>query len=189
MIDRACEARPVFSAAACPSFFSFLQEFMRNSKVQSLLLVVCFLLVPLGASADTAPDAERLWTTVGSAGTLDEKSVVQKGHTGVISQARLQPRTEGGIEETDSAVIRYNVTAVDGLFVYYRRSISCARRTTSRQHSPPARSCRRARPESRSSSSSPRPAAADAGGRAIESAAPFFGVASVGDATLMDVER
>ena len=100
---------------------------MRNPKIQSLLLVVCFLLVPLGASADTAPDAERLWTSVGSAGTLDEKSegkvffdraVVQKGQTFVVSPARRELRTEGGgIEETDSAVIRYNVTAVDGLFV------------------------------------------------------------------------
>lgn len=99
---------------------------MRNSKMQSLLLVACFLLCPLGASAETAPDGERLWTTVGSAGTLDEKSegkvffdraVVQKGQTLVVSPARRQLRSEGGIEETDSAVIRYNVTAVDGLYV------------------------------------------------------------------------
>src|SRR5687768_15306903 len=97
---------------------------MRYSKVLWILLAICFLLYPLGASAET-PDIERLWTTVGSAGTLDEKSegkvffdhaVVQKGQMPVISPARRQVRTEGGAEETDSAVIRYNVTAVDGLF-------------------------------------------------------------------------
>jgi hypothetical protein len=71
------------------------------------------------------PEAERVWTTVGSAGTLDEKSegkvffdraVVQKGQTLVIAPAGRQPRAEGGADVTDSAVIRYNVTAVDGLF-------------------------------------------------------------------------
>ncbi|HYC62189.1 MAG TPA: hypothetical protein VEK79_21745 [Thermoanaerobaculia bacterium] len=97
---------------------------MRSSKVQRILLAACFLLYPLGASAAT-PEIERFWTTVGSAGTLDEKSegkvffdraVVQKGDTLVIAPARHQLRTEGGVDSTDSAVIRYNVTAVDGLF-------------------------------------------------------------------------
>jgi hypothetical protein len=97
---------------------------MKFSKVQSILLAACFLLCPLGASAQT-PDHEKFWTTVGSAGTLDEKSegkvffdraVVQKGQTVVVSQANRQLRAEGGLDETDSAVIRYNVTAVDGMF-------------------------------------------------------------------------
>jgi hypothetical protein len=115
--------------AAWPSFspsyaFGGKEDFMRNSKVQWILLAVCFLLCPLGASAQT-PDFERFWTTVGSAGTLDEKSegkvffdraVVQKGQAVVVSKASGQPRAEGGVDETDSAVIRYNVTAVDGMF-------------------------------------------------------------------------
>lgn len=96
---------------------------MRNSNVQWILVAACLLLCPLGASAAT-PEGDRVWTTVGSAGTVDEKSegkvffdraVVQKGDTLVVAQAR-QPRTEGGVDVTDSAVIRYNVTAVDGLF-------------------------------------------------------------------------
>ena len=96
---------------------------MRSSKIQWILLAACLLLSPVVASAET-PDGDRFWTTVGSAGTLDEKSegkvffnraVVQKGDRILISQAR-QPRADGSVEETDSAVIRYNVTAVDGLF-------------------------------------------------------------------------
>jgi hypothetical protein len=43
--------------------------------------------------------------------------VVQKGDTLVFTpKASRQARVEGGVEGTDSAVIRYNVTAVDGLF-------------------------------------------------------------------------
>lgn len=95
---------------------------MRTSKARWMLLA-CFLLYPLAASAET-PDGDRYWTTVGSAGTLDEKSegkvffdraVVQKGETFGIKAAR-RVRTEGTVNETDSAVIRYNVTAVDALF-------------------------------------------------------------------------
>ncbi len=97
---------------------------MRSSKVQWILLAACVLLSPLGASAAT-PDGDKRWTTVGSAGTLDEKSegkvffdraVVQKGDIFVIAPGSLRLRAHGGVEETDSAVIRYNVTAVDGLF-------------------------------------------------------------------------
>ena len=96
---------------------------MRNSNTRWMLLA-CFLLSSLAVSAQTA-DADKFWTTVGSAGTLDEESegkvffdraVVQKGHILVIGPTARQPRSEGGVDETDSAVIRYNVTAVDGLF-------------------------------------------------------------------------
>lgn len=94
-------------------------------KYSKWILIVACLLCSLAASAAT-PDTDRFWTTVGSAGTLDEKSegkvifdraVVQKGNAIVIGQARRQLREDGGgVEETDSAVIRYNVVAVDGLF-------------------------------------------------------------------------
>ena len=98
---------------------------MRSSKQFWMLLAVCFLLYPLGASAQ---DADKYWTTAGSTGTLDEKSegkvsfdgakvekgfVVQPPTTG---NARLRTTDKGGAEVPDSAVIRYNVTAVDGLF-------------------------------------------------------------------------
>lgn len=97
---------------------------MRSSKW--ILVALCFVLSPLFASAAT-PDTDRMWTTVGSAGTLDEKSqgqvffdhgVVQMGSPLVVGGAARQPRSEGdgGFDQTESAVIRYNVTAVDGLF-------------------------------------------------------------------------
>jgi hypothetical protein len=101
-----------------------MEDFMRFSKIQWILVAACILLCPLGASAGT-PDGLRFWTTVGSAGTLDETSegkvfsdraVVQKGDTLVIAPASRQVRADGGVDVTDSAVIRYNVTAVDGLF-------------------------------------------------------------------------
>lgn len=100
---------------------------MSSRNVQWILVAACLLFsAALGASAET-PDHERFWTTVGSTGTLDEKSEgkaffdrakVQKGETLVVDAALRQPRAEGagGVEDTDSAVIRYNVTAVDGLF-------------------------------------------------------------------------
>ena len=98
---------------------------MRHSRVQWILFAACFLL-SLGASA-APPDEERYWTTVGSAGTLDEKAsdnvffdraVVQIGHPNTLDKSgrRLQTDAGGGAEVPDSAVIRYNVTAVDGLF-------------------------------------------------------------------------
>ena len=98
---------------------------MRHSKVQWILFAACFLL-SLAASA-APPDGDRFWTTVGSAGTLDEKAsdnvffdhgVVQIGHPNTFekSSGRLQTDAGGGAEVPDSAVIRYNVTAVDGLF-------------------------------------------------------------------------
>jgi len=99
---------------------------MRTSKARWILLAAGLLLCALGASAGTL-DSDRFWTTVGSAGTLDEASEgkvifdrakVQKGETIGFKSARRLPRIEagGGVEETDSAFIRYNVTAVDGLF-------------------------------------------------------------------------
>ena len=97
---------------------------MRSSKTHWFVLAACFLLCAAGASAET-PGYERYWTTVGSAGTLDEDSdgkvffnhaVVQKGVMPEIGKARRQLRSDEEVEGTDSAVIRYNVTAVDGLF-------------------------------------------------------------------------
>jgi hypothetical protein len=97
---------------------------MRTSNTRWIPFAACFLLCALGASAAT-PEFDRWWTTVGSAGTLDEDSegkvvfnhaVVQKGDMPGFENARRQVRTDGEVEGTDSAVIRYNVTAVDGLF-------------------------------------------------------------------------
>jgi hypothetical protein len=86
-------------------------------------LAVCFVLsVVSGAQAQT-PDNDRAWTTIGSAGSVDEADVskvffenskVQMGQIPVIQVGAKKRRIIG--QQTQSAVIRYNVTAVDGLF-------------------------------------------------------------------------
>ena len=92
------------------------------TKARTLTLAVCFVFLTISAQAQTT-DVNKNWTTVGSAGTLDEKSVgkvffdrsiVQMGQLvgpTTISKAGLIAT------QTDSAVIRYNVTAVDSFFV------------------------------------------------------------------------
>ena len=74
------------------------------------------------------PDQTKIWTTVGSAGTLDKNdlgkvslvhSVAQLGFTlaGNIPVAQSLAKNPIGFPlPTESAVIRYNVTPVDGLF-------------------------------------------------------------------------
>lgn len=73
-------------------------------------------------AAQTAA-VDKVWTTVGSAGTLDETSVgkvffehgaVQMGHP--VSDQHLAAESAAIPHQTQSAVIRYNVTPVDGLF-------------------------------------------------------------------------
>ena len=96
---------------------------MKSTTALSLLLAACFLFSPMAAFAE---DGEHVWTTAGSAGTLDEdavgkvffnRAVVQKGQVFGVDAGSRMVRTNGeSVEETDSAVIRYNVTAVDGLF-------------------------------------------------------------------------
>jgi hypothetical protein len=98
---------------------------MGSSKIRWFALAACFVFCPLGAWAQT-PDANRLWTTVGSDGTVDEASagkvffdrgMVQRGRPLVVASKKgAAAAPAAGIQQTDSAVIRYNVTAVDGLF-------------------------------------------------------------------------
>lgn len=87
-----------------------------------LFLGIATILGVMMAAATTisAQTPFRSWTTVGSAGTLnqaDQNKVVYSG--GVISFPDA-PGTGGGGNllplQTVQAVIRYNVTAVDGLF-------------------------------------------------------------------------
>jgi hypothetical protein len=71
-----------------------------------------------------APDANRVWTSVGSAGTVDEADVARIFFDHAVAQSgRLLSNTTAAaaapgavIGQTVSAVIRYNVTPVDGLF-------------------------------------------------------------------------
>lgn len=91
----------------------------------SIALAICFAICALtSAQAQTqTPDNDRAWTTIGSAGTVDvadvskvffDKSKVQMGRVlAVTKSARVRPIVTHQIQ---SAVIRYNVTAVDGLF-------------------------------------------------------------------------
>jgi hypothetical protein len=90
-----------------------------------------FILCPLGsahAQQPTTPDQNKIWTTVGSAGMLDKSdfgkvslshSIVQLGFTlaGNLPVAQNLAKNPVGFPlPTESAVIRYNVTPVDGLF-------------------------------------------------------------------------
>lgn len=86
---------------------------------RNITLAICFVFLAVSAQAQP-PDADKNWTTLGSAGTLDETSVgkvffdhgiVQMGRVGVITNP-----TPSLVSTTDSAVIRYNVTAVDSFF-------------------------------------------------------------------------
>lgn len=78
---------------------------------------------PSTLAAAQTPDVDKVWTTVGSAGILDESSIgkVFFEH-GVVQMGRPLadplPTTKNAVlpNQTQSAVIRYNVTPVDGLF-------------------------------------------------------------------------
>src|SRR5262245_55140137 len=96
----------------------------------NIALVVCFLLSGLGSaqSQQKTTDENKIWTTVGSAGTLDKTdaskvtlshSVVQIGITlaGNIPLAQNLAQNPSVLStHTESAVVRYNVAPVDGLF-------------------------------------------------------------------------
>ncbi|MDX2043311.1 MAG: hypothetical protein SF097_18995 [Acidobacteriota bacterium] len=103
------------------------------SKTVSLFLsFALFITTTLAASATVRADVDswfKAWTTVGSAGTIDEASVgklVMQGST--ISFPEILPPERGIIsadssafafqipQETVSGVVRYNVVATDGLF-------------------------------------------------------------------------
>ncbi len=94
---------------------------------RNFTFALCFLFLASGARAQTVNLSEN-WTTVGSDGTVDEGSAgkvffdlskVQKGRVvlappaGTSKRALITP-------QTDSAVIRYNVTPVDTFFVPLR---------------------------------------------------------------------
>lgn len=98
---------------------------MTSLKTRWIALAAGLVFCSLNGWAQT-PDQNRLWTTVGSDGTVDEASVgkvffdrgvVQKGRPLVVaSSAAAAPASAAVLQQTESAVIRYNVTAVDGLF-------------------------------------------------------------------------
>jgi hypothetical protein len=96
---------------------------------RNLTVAICFVFLALSAQAQTA-DIDRSWTTVGSTGTLDESSVgkvfldhsiVQMGRV-VGGTTTTAKRRASIFTQTQSAVIRYNVTPVDSFFVLLRCS-------------------------------------------------------------------
>ena len=81
------------------------------------------LLAFSNAHAQVTPDVNKLWTTIGSAGTVDETDVnkvffdraaVQMGRVLVVATGGSKRR--GLVSTSQSAVIRYNVVPTDGLF-------------------------------------------------------------------------
>jgi hypothetical protein len=96
--------------------------------LRSLTIAICFVFLALSAQAQTA-NIDRSWTTVGSAGTLDESSVgkVFFDHSivqmGQLLGGTLPAKKRALIfNQTQSAVIRYNITPVDSFFV----SLNCS---------------------------------------------------------------
>jgi hypothetical protein len=95
--------------------------------IQYISIAGFLLLSPVSGGAQAqqrAPDETKVWTTVGSAGTLDKNdiskvffdhSAVQAGIT--LGGTQSLPRNPALLPvQTESAVIRYNITPVDGLF-------------------------------------------------------------------------
>lgn len=90
---------------------------------RSISIAVCFMFCTLGSAQAQTADINKIWTTVGSAGTIDETDVgkvffdlskVQMGSVPVNQP--LSKKNALIVQRPISAVIRYNVTPVDGLF-------------------------------------------------------------------------
>src|SRR5579872_1722968 len=75
-----------------------------------------------------ADDNVKVWTTVGSAGTLNQadlakvslhQSIIQLGSelTTTTGPSVAAPVPGGVLQSTIQAVVRYNITPVDGLFL------------------------------------------------------------------------
>ncbi len=93
---------------------------------RNFAIAICFLSLALSAQAQTG-DFDKNWTTVGSDGTLDEtavgkvffdRSIVQMGRLVVVSSPAKSRALI--LTQTQSAVIRYNVTPVPSFFVPLR---------------------------------------------------------------------
>lgn len=90
---------------------------------RNLCVVVCLLFGTINAAHAQTPDINKIWTTVGSAGTIDEADVAKIAFDRSIAQmgnviGGNQPISISAAipQQTQSAVIRYNVTPVEGLF-------------------------------------------------------------------------
>lgn len=94
-----------------------------NLNFQHITIAVCIMFCMLGNLQAQTSDLNKIWTTVGSDGTVDENdtgkiffdsSMVQMGRPLVsLPPATIVAPIPG---QTQSAVIRYNVVPVNGLF-------------------------------------------------------------------------
>jgi len=90
---------------------------------RNLCVVVCLILGSLNVAQAQTQEINKIWTSVGSAGTVDEtdtakvsldRSIAQMGNViGGGQPISISLQIPG---QTLSAVIRYNVTPVEGLF-------------------------------------------------------------------------
>jgi hypothetical protein len=93
---------------------------------RNLCVVVCLVFGTLNGVHAQTLDINKIWTTVGSAGTVDEadaskiffdRSIAQFGNVGGVIGGFSPASTASALtQQTASAVIRYNVTPVAGLF-------------------------------------------------------------------------
>lgn len=104
-----------------------------RSSNRSIGLIVIFTVFCATIAQAQVPAASKIWTTVGSAGTVDDTDgskvtfdhgTAQVGRRPLINQsaAATSPAAPpqaaaDAFNQTTSAVIRYNLTPVDGLFV------------------------------------------------------------------------
>ena len=99
-------------------------NYIRNYR--NIIFAVCFVFWAFSGAQAQTPDNNKIWTTVGSDGTVDETgagkvffdhSVVQMGILPINQPAFTTAKKKIGVfpQQTQSAVIRYNVTPVDGL--------------------------------------------------------------------------
>jgi hypothetical protein len=111
-----------------------LNSYLMTSR--NIAIVLCFLFLAFNAAqAQITPDIKKIWTTVGSDGTVDEKDtakvffdhgIVQMGNL-MVSHPIRKPRTALPQMMT-SAVIRYNITPAEGLFFQVSRGLSVSLR-------------------------------------------------------------
>ncbi len=99
---------------------------MTSSGRYTTCFVLCLVFCALGSAQTPTQDAKKIWTTVGSDGTIDETdvrkvffnhSIVQMGQPQgpFTGAAAAKPKPAAAPGQIQSAVIRYNITPVDGL--------------------------------------------------------------------------
>jgi hypothetical protein len=101
---------------------------------QKIGIVVCFLFLAANGAQAQLEDIKKAWTTIGSAGTVDEtdvnkvffdRSIVQMGHVLITPSASSIKKRGVVSQQTLSAVVRYNLTPVNAFFVQCIENFPC----------------------------------------------------------------